>query len=321
MENYLRRKIKFFWLVLFFICIQKNFIFSYSINKEDTIFPKSPSEIFSTIYNYCDIEESRLAVSIIQNIKNFINIKNLFLKDSVKKYKKNTCLINNKKLTEFIIFFENLERESKRPYNLYACSLCEKTFQSKYFFFLHYKFFHLKNIQKIIDINKLHSSTIKDHLFNLINKDLENIVCPSDLCLVLNCDRYKKYLKYEKNQDDKFKYKQIECNSLLENFYLKSCMRLVKDCFLSDDKTEYFEFYKNFCRRKKCNFINIDNGEKLENKGNKKNSLDLIIKKNDFEKLSSDETFLNYLKIIIFYLLSVFGLIYILSIWIVKYSS
>ena len=162
--------------------------------------------------------------------------------------------------------------------------------------------FHLEKVENYFIKNQENKS---DLLKN-------NIICPADLCVILNCGRYKNFLNIIKDDKKYLKNKNTECNPLLENFYSRSCMILINGCFSKEDIMENYKFFMLFCRRKKCieNELNLSN---IHINNNEKNNIN--------QEFYKDSSFLNILYSILIYLITIFSFIYMLILWITKYSS
>ena len=137
-------------------------------------------------------------------------------------------------------------------------------------------------------------------LFHLNNT--ENDICPGDFCQSMNCEKYKKYygVKFIDNSKDLIMYnrqpiekKQI-CNKELIPFYKDTCMKLVEGCF-GDDEDKISEYFDVF-----CNKINCD-----------------ISYRNQLQKEGS---FFDVIRIIFMYITGILTFIYLLIIWLTKFS-
>jgi hypothetical protein len=210
-------------------------------------------------YDYCNINESRIAYSIISEIQDYVSHTG-----------KSECAIFNKSLTNYLEKFNELDISNKSAYNNFRCSECEKRFKRRDQLHLHYKLFHLEHEPQ-------------DY-------------CPYDLCNFINCERYKTYASIEKYEysgttpNRQLKEKHLECNPELVSFYRSSCMKLVKDCFQPD---EYFNYYKHICSKIDC----IEDN-KLKRAGSAWNTLHIIF----------------------VYIISFVVFLYLLIIWINKYT-
>lgn len=240
-----------------------------------------------TVYDFCNINESKTAYFIIKDIEEYFN------KNSKKISNNEKCFLFNKKMINYYENFYHLQRVNKKSYNQFKCTECEKKFKNIGFLNLHFKIFHFN----------------KD---NLIDK----LYCPADFCKILNCDRYKNYfsIPFPDNSKDSMTYSRSvkekieECNDSLVNFYRKTCMLLARNCF--DSNENYFDYYKNFCLKIQCheeNTFNLMTQEK-----NKKQTTQ--------NELRSESTLWEALQIIFMYIISIFSFIYILIIWVSHYS-
>jgi hypothetical protein len=216
--------------------------------------------VTSLKYDYCNINESRIAYYIIAEIQEHIS--NTLIPNS-------SCFISNKRLSNYLEKFNLLDINNKSSYNNFKCSECEKKFKRRDLLHLHNKLFH------------------SDESINY---------CPYDLCNFLNCDRYKTYSSIEKYEysgsqpNKQLKEKYLECNPDLISFYKSSCMKIVKDCF---DPVDYFTYYKHVCAKIDC----IEDN-KLKKNGSVWDTLHLIFA----------------------YVISFIVFLYLLIIWINKYT-
>ena len=91
----------------------------------------------------------------------------------------------------------------------------------------------------------------------------ESLACPGDFCLSINCNKYYEYFnmkKYSKEPGDvKFNRQPIEkeekCVDDLIFLYKRNCMKLIEGCF-GEDKDKYFKYYKYICKEIKCRNFN-----------------------------------------------------------------
>ena len=133
-------------------------------------------------------------------------------------------------------------------------------------------------------------------------KHNESLVCSGDFCLSINCNRYYDYFdikKFSKNpQDVKFNRQPAEkdekCSNELIFLYKTNCMKLIEDCF-GDDKEKYYLYYKYICNEIKC--------------------------VNDFEsKISKESNIGEIIRYIFIYLFSILAVIYLIIVWLTKYT-
>ena len=130
----------------------------------------------------------------------------------------------------------------------------------------------------------------------------ESLACPGDFCLSINCNKYYEYFnikKYSKEPGDvKFNRQPIEkeekCNDELMFFYKTNCMKLIEGCF-GDDKEKYFIYYKYLCKEIKC-----------------KNSND--------EQVTKESDIGDIFRYILMYVFGMLSFIYILILWLNKYT-
>lgn len=232
--------------------------------------------------DFCNINESQAAFLIINDIVEYFKINNTQSSDE-------KCLLLNENLINYYKGFVELEKSSKHKHQTVKCNLCEKSFKNRSFLNLHFKLFHLSKIKNFS----------------------EKYYCPGDFCRFINCDRYKNYYGISFpdnslnsiNNNNQVKEKYQECNKELISFYKNSCMKLIAECFLDEeDNDKYFEYYNNFCMKITCE-------RNKENSGFSYN-LDLHTEGSVWETL----------RIVILYIVSIFILIYLMIIWIMKYS-
>jgi hypothetical protein len=226
--------------------------------------------------DFCNINESKAAYYIMKDITNYFKLKN---------DRNNKCLVLNEYLVKYYERFNILEIINKNSYSSFKCGECEKIFKNKGYLYLHYKLFHLTKLDS-------------------------NYYCPADLCIFMNCDRYKSYLgiPFPENSIDKMKYnrpvreKYQECNKNLIVFYKSTCMKLIGECFdhFEFNIDNYFEFYENFCMKIEC-------GRDTENPQISYN-LDL----------PKEGSIWDAIRMVILYIVSIFAFIFILIIWISK---
>lgn len=176
---------------------------------------------------------------------------------------------------------------------------------------------YTKNFFELDKTNKVGAQTLKcsqcnkkfrgANLLNLHYKlfhlnNTENDICPGDFCQSMNCEKYKKYygVKFIDNSKDLIMYnrqpiekKQI-CNKELIPFYKDTCMKLVEGCF-EDDEDKISEYFDVF-----CNKINCD-----------------ISYRNQLQKEGS---FFDVIRIIFMYITGILTFIYLLIIWLTKFS-
>lgn len=312
---------------------------------------KTENEILLTKLDHCDMEQSRIAVFIIEEIRQYINNINQGKIKSINN-KDKRCLIMDDNLINYISFYDDLEEHNKNFYSYFKCNKCEKVFKNKEFLYLHFNLFHLKknefakNQGKIFYKNRNSINHEPQNFFNFLESEGDNYICPADLCIFLNCNRYKNFLNIEKSDKKIFKYPEIECNPLLENLYKQVCMKLVENCFFEDkdklnshsdsiiakSKNEYYNFYKIFCEIDRCDKTNFNSDEIYLHEENIlfDNIIDndnQTIKKTDkkrikhislFGEIPKDDVLLSFLYRIFLYLIGVFTFIYILILWITK---
>jgi hypothetical protein len=228
-------------------------------------------------YDFCNVNESKAAFFIIQDIFNHFDLT---------KWSDKKCFLLNQNLKNYYVRFDNLEKNNINVYSNFKCADCGKRFKNKSFLNMHYKIFHLSTIQNINT----------------------KYYCPSDLCRFINCDRYKYYFSLPFNEAQvsgnyQLLEKYEECNEKLVNFYRQGCMQLLEDCFdLKEEKhyDYYTEFYNNFCMKINC-----------ERKS----------REFDYQSdLSKEGSIWDIVRIVAIYILSIFSFIYILIVWISKYS-
>ena len=85
------------------------------INQNNFYTNKTLVQALSTKFNFCDIDKSRLAVFIIEEIKNFIDKSNEGKIEKLNK-KNNKCLIKNNKFTNFVNLFNELDDANNNSY-------------------------------------------------------------------------------------------------------------------------------------------------------------------------------------------------------------
>jgi hypothetical protein len=213
--------------------------------------------------DYCHINESKLAHSIITDLIEYLGEENINNKN---------CMLANKNLTNYIERFIYLDEQNIAAYTNFKCFDCDKRFKRKDQLHLHYRLFHLNENQ---------------------------YYCPSDFCRFLNCDRYKSYFQIEKYDyttlapAKQVREKELECNKELISFYRNSCMKLIDSCISNPEN--YFLLFKNFCAKINCE----------EGKGS-------IL----YRETHTWETF----HVIVMYLVSLLIFLYLLIIWVNKYS-
>jgi hypothetical protein len=141
----------------------------------------------------------------------------------------------------------------------------------------------------------------KDQLYlhyKLFHQSESPYYCPSDFCAFLNCDRYRGYYSIEKHDystlpvQKQVKEKHLECNKELVQFYRNSCMKILEDCV--PDPKDMFVFYKNFCSRITCG--------------------------GDGNVLPRDSISWETFNTVMMYLVSFVIFLYLLIIWVNKYS-
>jgi hypothetical protein len=234
-------------------------------------------------YDFCNINESKVANGIILNILEYFSLNN---KDSKQ------CQISTGSFTDYVESFIKLENFNKNAYSQFKCPMCEKKFKNKNFLNMHYKIFHLSRTNK----NDIETSTY----------------CPADFCRFINCDRYKRYLglTYDSIKDNSFSNRQPqeniqECNKELIEFYRKSCMKMINNCLgsLTEESSaeKYYEYFNNFCLKIKCN-----KDDPVYNSFN--------------QDLQPEGGMYDALRLLILYIVSIFIIIYLLIIWVSKYS-
>lgn len=237
-------------------------------------------------YDFCNINESKTAYYIIQNIIDHYNIDS---KDSFE------CMISNKNFMNYVEKFIKLEFINKNAYNQVKCPMCDKKFKNKNYLNMHYKIFHQSNSN-----------------MNNSNETQPLSYCPADFCRYINCDRYKRYLglSVDTSKDNSYSNRQPkesiqECNKELIHFYRHNCMKILENCLgnIAEEPAaeKYFEFYTNICMKIKCN--RDDPGY------------------NSFkEELSPEGDLFDALRLITIYIVSICIIIYLLIIWVSKYS-
>lgn len=197
------------------------------------------------------------------------------------------CLLLNNNFKNYYERFDNLEKDNKNAYGVYKCTECDKKFKSLPFLNLHYRLFHTSKI---------------DNYHSLY-------YCPSDLCNFLNCDRYKYFLgiPFPESNKEAAKFHRIvtekthKCDKDLVNFYRNSCMKMIEGCLNEEtDIDKYFDYYENFCLKIDC--------EREAPEYNYKHDL------------PKDEGALQIFRIIFIYVVLLFSFIYIVVVWISKYS-
>ncbi len=307
------KKILFFVIILIFKIILASS--DDSDKNEEDIKKNFEKSIINFKYDYCDINQSRLAVFIIEEIRKFIikNNEGLINKvntSSEENTKDKNCLIMNEKLIEYVNHFDEIEEINKSLYGVFKCDKCHKKFKSKEFLFLHYKIFHLANENYVISVST--------DFIDIIDNPQYKHICPSDLCIILNCKRYKTFLNLSKDETNIMKYKNFECNTSLENFYKRYCMRLIENCFLKED--DYFDFFRIFCESNRCDNDKYNNDEDINIlfKTNRTNEKISILKKqyNSFSELPKENSVFYIFYNIFIYLVTLLAFIYILIIWI-----
>jgi len=285
----------------------------FSINIDFDSYHTNKKDILNYEYDYCDIDQSRLAVFIIDEIRKYINKRNNGLINNINSNtveNTKTCSIMNDHYIEYVNYFDEIEEINKASYGTYKCSRCQKKFKSKELLYLHYKLFHLSS--------EKNNSSLKTKDLDNLHKD--DYICPADLCIILNCKRYKNYLNLKKEEKKVLKYKNLECNHLLENFYRKMCMKLIDGCFV--DRKDQFYFYKIFCENERCEISN--NTSELDKnilfKANRDEDHMSVLKKeyNIFSELPKEGSIFLIFYNIFLYLVSILSFIYIIIIWITK---
>jgi hypothetical protein len=233
-------------------------------------------------YDYCNINESKAAYVIIKEAIEYFNLSNNTQNEK--------CLLLNSNIINYYERFDFLESENKNSYNQFKCPECNKRFKNKSYANLHYKLFHISTRE------------------NYTSK----FMCPGDLCKILNCDRYKSYLAIpfpDNSNQTQIYNKQVieryqECNKHLVDFYRSSCLKLISNCLdhLEEENRldKYFEFYNNFCMKIDC--------ERPEMKYEYK------------KDLQREGGLWDMLRMILVYIVSIFIFIFMLIIWISKYS-
>lgn len=192
----------------------------------------------------------------------------------------NKCLLVDNVFTEYTNNFISLDNSLMKGTQIIKCPFCNKKFRSKNLLNMHYKLFHLSN----------NSTTTT------------NNICLGDYCKGLNCDRYKKFfdIKYLDNTRETFMYNRqpIEriqfCNKDLIPFYKNMCMKMIDGCF-NDDNDKVFMYYQYICNRIDCD-ITYD------------------------KQLTKEGAFSGLLRIIFMYIVSVLCIIYLILIWLNKYT-
>lgn len=149
---------------------------------------------------------------------------------------------------------------------------------------------------------KFRSNPLLNLHYKLFHLNNSNNICPGDFCQSMNCERYKRFyeIKYIDNSNDMFMYnrqptekKQI-CNKELVPFYKDTCMKLVEGCF-NNDENKLYTYYNNLCGK-----INCDTSY--------------------HNQLQKESTFLDVIRIIFIYISGIFMLVYLLVIWLIKFS-
>ncbi len=203
-----------------------------------------------------------------------------------KNQEKGKCLILNDNIKNYYVRFENIEKFNYNVYANFKCTDCSKKFKSRSLLNLHYKLFHLS---KVNNVNMKY-------------------FCPSDFCRFLNCDRYKFYFSMPFADSPaagnyQLLEKHEECNPSLVKFYRQGCMKLLEDCLnLEDEKSidALFNFYNNFCMKIDCARQS---------------------KEFDYHKdLQKEAGIWDVLYVISVYVTSILAFIYMLVVWISKYS-
>ena len=217
------------------------------------------------IYDYCSIEDSFIATKISKEI-------NTYYGDYFDNNNQN-CLFLKEKFFSYENQFNELYLKSGHL-NI-KCPKCEKTMKNKELLLMHYKLFHMKT-----------------------SNEVEFIVCPADLCLFLNCKRYKSYFDRVKVNVQE---REIICEKGQESFYRKGCLSLFKNC-LKKEENELeknieisYDFYNNFCSKIEC--------EQTETR-----------------ILDKPSSFLEVMRLLFMYMFGVFTLIYVLIIWVSHYQ-
>lgn len=175
----------------------------------------------SAVYDYCSLEDTYLAKSIVNHIKSHYG----------KYFDENNenCIFINQNYLSYEKRFSDLYLKSGHL-NV-KCPRCTKIFKNKELLLIHYKLFHLNT-----DFNELS-------------------VCPADLCLFLDCKRYAGYFEKVKVHAQE---REISCDKELEPFYKRGCINLFKSCLKKNNENTdsnieiTYDFYKNFCSKIDC---------------------------------------------------------------------
>lgn len=303
-----------YYFFIFFLFINVRISTESSITKDNYDEHENKKNILNYKYDYCDIDNSRLAVFIIEEMRKYINERNYGLINQIDtNFSKNkrSCLLINDNLIEYVNYFDEIEESNKSSYGTFKCTKCLKKFKTKEFLYLHYKLFHLSS-----ELKQNASWELKQ--LNLGDMKKEDLLCPAELCIILNCKRYKNYLNLNKEEKKILNYKNIECNPFLESYYRKMCMELLNNCFIN--KKDQFTFYKFFCESERCEPNNdeaiINNLFEINNYKNKISTLKRH--QNLFSELPKEGTLFSIFFSILLYLVSILSFIYIIIVWVTK---
>ena len=136
-------------------------------------------------------------------------------------------------------------------------------------------------------------------LFHLKREKKNNLFCLSDFCQSINCRRYGDFFNIKLNLpgNENFNKQPIEkvqvCDPDLIQYYKNTCMKLVEGCF--DDKKKLFKYFKYICNEIKC-----ENGKEVY--------------------LEKDSSLYDVVRVIFMYICGILSFIYLIIIWLTKYS-